>query len=299
MKWNIDDVPIYIAVVEYDGISAAARFLDISKSTVSKAISRLEDALGVRLLERNSRNVRVTSEGEIFYKHGMLIMEQVNETNAVMSGLTATPRGRLVVALPIAFSREIVAPYLNDFQKRYPQVDLEILVTNKPVDIIRDQIDLAVVVGELQDSELVTKKLYRGELMWVSSPDYVRDNKLGESVKDLHSHIKITEKRYGYSRFPVTIGQQKTYIDLSSMVTHVNDPIAVAKAVIYGCGVSFLPDQYCKKYFESGELVPVFDHIDISSTAVGLSAIYPSRRFISNKTRAFLDFLVSISARMG
>lgn len=299
MKWNIDDVPIYIAVVEYEGISAAARFLGISKSTVSKAISRLEDALSVRLLERNSRNVRITSEGDIFYKRGMLIMEQVSETNAIMAGLTATPRGRLVVSLPIAFSREIVAPQLVVFQERFPEIELEILVTNKPVDIIRDQIDLAVVVGELQDSELVTKKLYRGELTWVSSPAYIKNNVLADSVDDLRSHIKIIEKRYGARQFPLKIGQQNTRIDLNSMVTHVNDPIAVAKAVIHGCGVSFLPDQYCKRYFESGELVPVYEHIDINSAAVGLSAVYPSRRFISNKTRAFLDFLVSISARMG
>lgn len=299
MKWNIDDVPIYIAVVEYDGISAAARVLDISKSTVSKAISRLESALGVRLLERNSRNVRVTSEGDIFYKRGVLIMEQVIETNAVMSGLTATPRGRLVVALPIAFSREIVAPQLSVFQQRYPDVDLEILVTNKPVDIIRDQIDLAVVVGELQDSELVTKKLYRGGLLWVSSPEYVQNNVLGDSVENLRSHIKIIEKRYGFRQFPLKVAQHCSHIDLHSKVAHVNDPIAVAKAVIHGAGVSFLPDQYCKKYFVSGELIQVFDHISINTSAVGLSAVYPSRRFISNKTRAFLDFLVSISAHMG
>lgn len=299
MKWNIDDVPIYIAVVEYEGISAAARFLGISKSTVSKAISRLEDALSVRLLERNSRNVRITSEGDIFYKRGMLIMEQVSETNAIMAGLTATPRGRLVVSLPIAFSREIVAPQLVVFQERFPEIELEILVTNKPVDIIRDQIDLAVVVGELQDSELVTKKLYRGELTWVSSPAYIKNNVLADSVDDLRSHIKIIEKRYGARQFPLKIGQQNTHIDLNSMVTHVNDPIAVAKAVIHGCGVSFLPDQYCKRYFESGELVPVYEHIDINSAAVGLSAVYPSRRFISNKTRVFLDFLINIASRMG
>jgi len=298
MRWNIDDVPIFVAVVDQKGLTAAADYLGISKSAVSKSLSRLEDALGVRLLERNSRNVRITSEGEAFYRQGLLIVEQAEEANALMSGLTSTPSGRLVVSMPMAFTREIVAPKLPQFIQLYPDIDLEILVTSQPVDIIRDQIDLAVVIGALGDSELIVKVLYKSQLVCVSSPDYAKANSLGRSIKELRSHIRICESRYADSRFPIRVKGVKTYLDLKKNIVHVNDPIAVREAVTHGCGVALIPNQYCKKQLESGELIQVYKHLDIDVSTSVISAIYPSRRLISNKTRAFLDFLIEICAKI-
>ena len=295
MRWNIDDVPTFIAVVEQKGISAAALRLGISKSTVSKSLRRLENALGVRLLDRNSRNIRITSEGEAFYRHGLLIMEEVNEANELMVGLTSIPSGKLVVALPMAFSREIVAGNLRSFHQQYPQIELEIIITSHAVDVIRDQIDIAVVVGSLDDSELIVKTIHEGELLWITSPDYAKENNLGTSPDDLLSHIQICEKRYAEGRFQIRLNEHRKHIDLnSSNIIHVNDPITVREAVIQGCGVSFLPSQYCKKQLQNGELMKVFDNIRFDSSASALSATYPSRRLISGKTRAFLDFLVQI-----
>ena len=106
MRWTIDDVPVFVAVVDQNGVTAAARALGMPKSTVSKALSRLEEALGLRLIERNSRNLRVTGEGETFYRQAVLIMEQVREADAAMAGLNAVPSGRLVAALPPALCQD-------------------------------------------------------------------------------------------------------------------------------------------------------------------------------------------------
>lgn len=296
--WNLDDVPVYLAIVDKRGISRAALALGVSKSMVSKALGRLEEALGVRLLERNSRNIHVTTEGATFYRHAVLIMEQVNETQAIMAGLTSVPCGRLSVALPIAFSREIVSPHLERFHQQYPLVELDILITSHMVDIIREQIDMAVVVGPLHSSELVVTKLYRGGLVWVAGAMYVEQNLLGESLTDLRSHIRICEKRYGFTHFPVRVGEQKLYIDLSTGLMHVNDPIAVREAVLHGCGVSLLPWQYAKRHLENGQLVNVFQQVEFEAESAELSAIYPSRRLLSNRTRAFLDFLKQICAEL-
>ena len=298
MQWSIDDVPIYIAVVEHNSLSAAARHLDISKSTVSKSLNRLEQALGIRLLERNSRNIRITSDGEVFYRHALLILEQVSEADAVMSGLTSTPSGKLVVALPMAFARECVAPRLGEFRQAYPRIDLEIIISSLPVDIIRDQIDVAVVVGSLNDSELIVKKLYESRLMWVASPDYAATRPLGASPEELLSHIQLCEKRYGLSQFPIRIKDQHRHLDLSRNITHVNDPIFVREAVMNGAGISPLPNQYCEKHIAKGQLVQVYRHIGFDASASELSAIYPSRRLRSNKTRVFIDFLVDICEQL-
>lgn len=294
MQWNIDDLPMFIAVVDHKGFSAAADYLGISKSAVSKALQRLEGALGVRLLERNSRNIRITSEGEAFYRQGVLIMDQVNEANHLMSGLTSKPRGRLVVSLPVGFTREIIAPRLGEFHETFPEIELEVVITSHPVDIIRDQIDIAVVVGVQNNSELIVRTLYESRLTCVASPAYVKANKLDDSTDSLASHIKICETRYATQRFPILVGGQKKIINLKSDVIQVNDPTTVREAVLHGCGVGLIPNQYCKKLVASKQLVQVFSNISFELSMSVVSATYPSRRLISNKTRAFLEFLIKI-----
>lgn len=294
MSWNLDDVPIYVGVVEQNGVSAAASYLQMSKSAVSKALARLEHDLGVRLLTRNTRNLRITSEGEAFYRHCLLIMEQVNEANAVMAGFKTVPSGRLVIALPMAFGREIVAPHLGQFRTQYPQIDLELLITSHPVDIIREQIDLAVVIGSLNDSDLMVKKLYESTLWCVTSPDYFKQNELGSTLDDLLEHIQMCEKRYVGKSFPIHVDGQKKTLTLNKKMISVNDPIAVRAAVLNGFGLALVPDQYCKQHLATGELVRVFEHIEFEPSVSVISAIYPSRRLISNKTRAFLDFLIEL-----
>lgn len=298
MHWNIDDTPIFIAVIDRQGISAAAIHLAISKSKVSKVITRLEEALGVRLLERNSRNIRITSEGQAFYQQCLLINEQVAATKNVMSGLTSKPSGKLVVALPVAFCREFVSRHLEGFYQQYPQITLEIIVTSHPVDIIREQIDIAVVVGTLSDSELIVKPLYEGGLVWITSPAYLANNVLGESVADLMGHLRICETRYASHKFLIRYQGQKLDLDLGGNISYINDPTSVREAVLHGCGVSVLAEQYCKQQLRDGELVAVYPKIGFATGVAKLSAIYPSRRLISNKTRAFLDFLGQISKNM-
>ncbi|WP_286237868.1 LysR family transcriptional regulator [Neptuniibacter halophilus] len=291
MNWNIDDIPLFIATVEHKGVSAAAAHLQLAKSTVSKGLNRLEQALGLRLLERNSRNIRITAEGETFYRHCLQIMQQVEETEAAMSGLQAEPGGRLVVALPMAFGREIVARHLPRFRRQFPKIELEIIITSHPVDIIRDQIDLAVVIGELADSELIATPLYQSRLLWVTTPAYRDSHELGSSTEALQGHIQICEQRYRHSRFPVRQAESRKTINLSRGIIHVNDPIAVREALLNGGGVSLLPDQYCKPCLASGELVEVYPEVQFEASAAVLSAVYPQRRLMSKNCRVFLEFL--------
>ncbi|REG83220.1 LysR family transcriptional regulator [Marinomonas pollencensis] len=292
MNWNIDDIPVFVAIVDTMGISAAAEYLQLPKSTVSRALSRLEDALAVRLIERNSRRLRITSEGAAFYRQCLLIMEQVNEASALMAGLTSVPSGKLVVTLPMAFSREIVVQHLNKFIQRYPKVTLDIVITSHPVDIIRDQIDVAVMIGPLDDSELRAKQLLSSPLIWVTSPEYRDQHELGEGSEALCEHVKICEKRYGKNKLAVKYQEKREYINLSGVI-HINDPIAVREAVEHGSGISLIPLIYCKKQLKSGALVQVYQDVELEASSPIL-AVFPSRRLISNKVRAFIDFLEQV-----
>lgn len=295
MKWRIDDVPIFAAIVEQNGLSAAARTLGLSKSTVSSALARLEQALGFRLFVRNSRNIRLTPEGQTFYRQALLILEQVREADATAAGLSSEPAGQLAVALPPAFAQEVVAPRLAQFADRYPEVELEIIVTAQGIDPLRDRIDVAVVVGPLQDSDLISRTLLSGHLAWVTSPAYLEKNNIDPTPEGLRKHVQLCETRYGLAKMPVHAAGTATYIDLLTGITHVNDPLVVRQAVIGGAGLSPLPELYCRKPVSDGTLVAVGSEVTFDLSASILSVVYPHRMLMSPRLRAFVDFLSDVS----
>ena len=291
MNWKIDDVPTFLAVVDRHGITAAAKVLGQPKSTVSNAIARLEQGLGFRLMDRNSRSLRITREGEIFYRQAQLIMEQVHEANATMAGMNAVPTGRLNAALPPAFCQEIVAPRLADFRAAYPQITLDLVITPQGSALLRDQVDIAVVVGPLDDSELIARTLISGPLIWVASPAYLAEHRIGPAVEDIRAHVQICEKRYGLDRMSIHVDGQASQIDLSRGIAHVNDPLVVRRAVLKGAGLTLLPQHYCREQIAEGSLVRMCEHVTFDVSASTLTAIYPSRRLLSPRVRAFLNFL--------
>ncbi|MFT0534431.1 LysR family transcriptional regulator [Castellaniella hirudinis] len=292
MKWNLDDLPIFAAVIRQGGISAAARELGMPKSTVSTALTRLEQGLGLRLLDRSSRSLRVTAEGEAFHRQAQLILDQAREADDLMAGLGAVPTGRVSVALPPAFSLDVLAPRLLAFRARYPGLELDIVVTSQGAALVRDRVDLAVVVGALQDSELVSRTLIEGKLIWVASPAWLADHPLGETLDAVRAQIQICETRYAQRRMPVTVHGESACLDLSKGVIRVNDPLVVLRTVMAGGGVAMLPHQYCVGPLAAGRIVEVLPHVRLGRASARLTAVYSSRRLLSPRVRVLLDFLV-------
>jgi len=319
VDWNINDIPIFVAVVKYNGISAAAIQLNTAKSTVSRSVSRLEESLNLRLLERNSRQIRMTSEGETFYHHCLQIMEQIENSKAQMAGLTSTPKGRLKVTLPMAFSRSVLAQHLAKFQQAYPEVQLDLDITSHPVNIIQEDIDIAVMIGPLLDSDLVAKRIASTHLVWVSSPAYAEQAQLIKAntkplqtegdfkslLSSIYQHVQLCEKRHGISKLAFAINQadaitskeQKKHVLDLSHISHINDPIALKEALLHGAGMSLLPEIYCHDEIKKGQLIPLFQQVKVLQVSE-IYAVYPSRRFISNRVRAFIDFLVEIGEQV-
>ena len=297
MKWRLDDLPVFLAVVEQGGISAAARTQGLSKSSVSVVLTRLEHSLQLRLLDRSTRSLRVTTEGEVFYRQALLIMEQASEADALMAGLGAAPSGQLTVALPPAFCHEMVAPRLASFQQRYPEVQLALVVTSHGAALVRERADLAVVVGQLEDSELVSRPLLSGALIWVASPAWLAQHTLGQTLPDICAQVQICETRYGLRRMPVHVDGEPGELDLERGITHVNDPLVVRQVVLGGAGVSVLPRHYGVQQLADGSLVEVLQHIQFDLTASRLTAVYPGRKMLSPRVRTFLEFLVELCER--
>ena len=295
MKWKLDDLPVFLAVLEQGGLSAAARALDAPKSTVSAALTRLESGLGLRLIDRSSRSLRITAEGEAFARQAQLIVEQAREADALMAGLGTAPTGRLTVALPPAFCLSMLAPHLPAFRAQHPGLELEIVVTSQGAALVRDRVDLAVVVGALEDSELVSRPLIAGELIWVASPQWLKSHTPGETLEQVRAQVQICETRYAQRRLPVHVHGEAAHIDLSRGVTKVSDPLVVRRVVMEGGGLSPLPHHYGTEALASGQLVQVLPHICFDRASSQLTAVYPGRRLLSLRVRVFLDFLLSLA----
>jgi len=295
VKWNIDDVPVFVAVVEQRSMTAAAEVLDMPKSTVSTTIARLEKALGLRLFDRDSRSLRITAEGASFHRHAQMILEQVREADATVAGLRADPAGLLTVAMPPAFCQEIVAPRLPEFRAAYPKIDLEILITNSGMGLLRDTVDVAVVVGPMVDSDMVTRTLIAGPLICVASPGWLARHEQRPGLEDLRAQIMFCETRYGLPRMAVHVHGQAQQIDLATGISHVDSPLVVRDAVVNGGGISLLPRHYCRAQIAAGTLVEVYEHVAFDVAASTLSAVYLSRRLMSPRLRVFVDFLAEAS----
>lgn len=294
MKWNLDDLPVFLSIVEQGGISVAANILGMPKSTVSTTLSRLERSLGVRLIDRSSRNLRITTEGEFFYKEAKKIVEQALITDTRMADLATTPKGRLRVALPPAFCEEFVVPHLLNFQLKHPEIDLEIIITSQGIELIRDQVDIAVVVGQLEDSELISLPLIHAELIWVTSPKWMSKNSIPCTVSELSQHIQICETRYALRRLPVNIDKNLEFLDLSHGVMKINHPLIIRNMLINGEGISMLPRHYCVDSIFRGKLIQVLTHFKLRLSSSQLTAIYSSKRLMSPRIRVFLEFLKTI-----
>ena len=299
MKWNVDHLPAFVAVAEVGGISAAARRLGEPKSTISRAISRLEDDIGLQLFVRGPRSLRLTHDGGQFYQHAIRILEQVEAASAELAGLSETPRGTLTVALPMAFGREIVGPHLAGFQTDFPDVRLDLRIGSGQPDLIRDSIDMAVIVGSATDSDLIQQRLIDTPLIWIAAPAIASALPENPTPDELASLIGAVETRYGAA--PVTVadgaGAARDIALRRERMIQVNDPILLREFVRANGGLSFAPDLYCRAAIREGSLVQVYPHLQICQES-SLSLLFPGRRLLPKKAQVFMSFLRDICAGM-
>lgn len=291
MRWRLDDLEVFCAVVETGGITAAARRLDVPKSTVSKVLARLESGLGTRLIERNSRRLRMTPEGSAFAERAALIVDMAKDADAMMQGLLAVPSGRVVLAVPAAFCREILTPRLPAFIARYPRLQLELVVASHPGDLVGHSCDMAVAAGYQPDSALSQRRLMSGKLVWVTSPAYAAQHGLHSDGHADPAHLALCESRYGSTPLNLTSAGQALRLPLPPQLIRINDPICVREAVIAGMGATFLPERYCRQALDEGKLVEIWRQVHFDQEAARLVIVHPGGRVLAPRFRAVIGFL--------
>lgn len=286
---NLDDMAIFTRVVEAGSFTAAAGSLGLPKSTVSRRIALLEESLGVRLLERTTRVLKLTEIGAAYFERCSRIVGDAEEANLEVTRMQATPRGRLRITAPTEFGSiylgEIVAAYL----KKYPEVAVEAELTNRVVDLIEEGFDLGIRGGVLADSSLVAHKLTGGLTHVCASPGYLEERGEPQSPEELAGHTMIFSPAAPASHIKLVSADGGEVSVAIRGSLRVNSLAMARDAAAAGLGLAALPEMICWEALDDGRLRIVLDGWTLPGT--GLYAVYPTRRHLSAKVRSFIDFL--------
>lgn len=287
---NLNDLLVFAEVVERGGFTAAGNALAIPKSNVSRTVSRLEAALGVQLLERTTRKQTLTEIGQMYYEHCSRIKEELESASASIETLSDTPKGRLRVCASVTVGQNLIGPHLAEFAHTYPEVKIDLRLTNRRVDLIDEGFDVVIRVGKLPDSSLIGKYLCSQELHLYAAPGYIEesDDPLW-APDDLVKHrCLLMNAMSERPQWQLQSGEEIKVIDFEPAFSCDNFYV-LQQLAIDGLGITTLPDYMCKKYLEDGRLMRVLDNW--IGSKVDFHALVRSSGGVTAKIRAFLDFM--------
>ncbi|MWV18093.1 LysR family transcriptional regulator [Pseudomonas sp. L-22-4S-12] len=283
---GLDDALIFTRVVECHSFTQAAQSLGMQKSTVSRRIALLEERLGVRLLNRTTRKLRLTEVGQAYYERCRQIMLDFAEAEQAVMQLQQEPSGLLRITAPIEFGQLFLGGVLGRFMRQYPQICAEVELTSRDVDPVEEGVDIAIQVGQPHDSTLIARKLFESGRRLCASPDYLALHGIPQSIAGLSGHRAILLPQDSPRYWPL-LGEQVA----CQRVLSCNNITLAREAALAGAGIAGLPLMITEEAVQSGRLIALLP--DAQLPVGELYAIYPSRRFQAMKVKAFLDFLMA------
>lgn len=287
---DIIQLRTFARIADLGSISGAARALGMPKSSVSRLLVRLEEAVGAALIERSTRHLRLTDAGRLLHRHTGRILDDVSEAENAVGLLIGRPSGTLRLSVGFTFAAGPLAPMLPGFLRTYPEVRVVLVVDNRPVDLLTEDIDVSIRIGPLTDSELIARKLGSIELWPCASPAYLAERGTPTTVDALLDHVLIahTDRRTPW-RVRAPSG------DIRELVTEpgtvIPEPAVTKTMLIGGAGIGWLPDFDARDAVVSGALIRVLPDHPVES--VDVHALYPSHRSLSAKVRVFIDALAA------
>jgi DNA-binding transcriptional LysR family regulator len=286
-------------VVESGSFTKAAETLHMSKTSVTQLIQQLEARLRVKLLNRTTRKVNVTADGAVYYERAVRVLADVDDAETSLSSASTLPRGRLRVDVPSPFARTILIPALPDFYTRYPDIQIDLGVSDRMVDMIGENVDCVVRGGELTDQSLMARHIGDLRLGVYAAPDYLNRAGVPAHPRELEdSHHRIVGYRWARTGklFPMVMQRDgETVQTQGRYVLAVDDGNAYLEAGLAGLGILWLPHYMASKSQASGALVPLFE--DWCLESMPMYVAFPPNRHISIKLRVFIDWVVELMAK--
>ena len=297
---RFDAMQAFARVVEAGSFTKAAETLRLSKTTVTQLIQQLEAHLRVKLLNRTTRKVQVTADGAAYYERVVRVLAELDDAETSLSSAKASPRGRLRVDVPSPLARFVLLPALPSFLAKYPDIHIDMGVSDRMVDLIGDSVDCVIRGGEIKDPSLIARRIGELQIGAYAAPSYLQRHGTPEHPRDLeHSHhrtVGLRSTRTGRA-WPYTMkqGTEERITVHGRHVLSVDDGNAYLAAGLAGLGVLNLPTYMARPHAELGELVPLFEgwHFD----PMPLYLAYPPNRYVSAKLRAFVDWAVEVVGR--
>jgi DNA-binding transcriptional LysR family regulator len=280
----------FVKTAELGSFVAASVALEITASAVGKAVARLEENLGVRLLQRSTRRIQLTDEGRLFHERCRRILDDLDDAQAMLSHTREVPRGRLRVSAPIV-GYHFLLPIIPDFLARYPEVELDINFSDRTVDLIDEGVDVAIRSGDLPDSRLVSKPLNVFRLLLCASPGYLARHGTPLVVRDLERHATVRFRHPDSGKlldWPMLQSAADADTRLRTVLA-CNNMEAVLGATLRGLGIACMPDFLAREMLADGRLSSVLD--GQLSAGGWFKALWPSSRHLSPKVRVFVDHL--------
>ncbi|MFL9996785.1 transcriptional regulator, LysR family [Burkholderia sp. GAS332] len=294
---RLQAMQVFTRVVDTNSFTRAAETLDLPRASVTTIIQNLEAFLGTRLMHRTTRRLSLTPDGAAYYERCVRILADVEETEASFQSGNKKPHGKLRIDMPGSIGRLLVIPSLCEFHTRYPDIDLQLGLTDRPVDLLQEGVDCVVRVGALQDSSLVARRIGLFEGVTCAAPDYIERAGMPTSLEDLENHkaVNYFSSRTGRTiDWAFMVDGKEIEVKMKGIVS-VNDADAYVTCGLEGFGLIQPALFMVLPHLRSGQLVEVLPAL--KPLPMPISAVYPHSRHLSPKVRVFVDWIAELFDR--
>ncbi|SIT46848.1 Transcriptional regulator [Paraburkholderia piptadeniae] len=294
---RFEAMEIFTRVVDANSFSKVSEMLDLPRAKVSRTIQALEEHVGVRLLNRSTRQVSVTEDGALFYERCVRILAEVADAESSLSNKRESPTGTVRVDTSGTLARALLLPSLEDFYQRYPQIDVRLGLADRNIDLIQDGVDCVIRMGMLEESSLVAKRIGNARIVTCASPAYLERHGTPKTLEELSHHqaVNYVSARSGRTfPFEYSVGGEVVRVQMKSVLA-VNDGSVYINAGALGHGI-IQPSRFMvADLIKQGALREILSEYNIPSTP--LSVVYPHRRNLSSRLRAFVDWVSEIAQK--
>ncbi|MDR7092575.1 LysR family transcriptional regulator [Hydrogenophaga laconesensis] len=294
-RWT--EIELFVQVAETGSLSRAAELLNLSNASASRHLAALEARLGVRLVERNTRRLYLTDTGQEFFQRSRTILADLRDAESTVNAAALNPTGVLRITASLSFSMHHIAPLLREYTERYPNVTVHVEAANRYLDIIDNNIDVAIRNREMEpDSNITIRRLAGTRRILVAAPAYLSRHGTPRNVEDLHRHkLLIYTHANNPNELRFTRGDEQQTIEVKGLLES-NDGQILRAAALDGMGILVQPSYIVYDDVVAGRLVPMLDDWDLPRLTVNLA--YPSRKHLSAKVRTFIDFMAAHFEKM-
>ena len=286
---KFEELESFVAVVDHQSFSAAADKLGVAKSMLSRRVSDLEKRLGVQLMQRTTRTLSLTDTGRHFYQRTVSLLADLNDSEQMVSDAQCSLSGKIKLAAPLGIGVGELSRPIADFMLQHPEIEIAVELNDRQIDLISEGFDLAVRIGQLQDSSLIARKLADVHFATCASPEYIDRHGMPQHPSELSEHQVMV-----YSN--IQVGQQWFYLENGKRVTprvkyrlSANNGELLAKIASHGLAITSGPLFYLKGYIERGELIQILTDYPVPQS--GMYAVYPPGRIVSRRVKMLSDFL--------